>query len=159
MISLKLTDLSVSKEQDRNIQSSYLYKDIALDLRQGVYRTNNINRDTPLNDVQAIYDIDSIKTSIANCFLTSPGQRILYPRYGIDLRRYLFSSISNDTAFFISRDIERLPVFEPRITVLNINVEPDEENSQYNIFIQINVPSLDIYGLTLKNYLNSEGYF
>ena len=159
MISLKLTDLSVSKEQDRNIQSSFLYKDVALDLRQGVYYTNIINKNTPLNDVQVIYDIESIKNSIANCFLTSPGQRVLYPKYGLDLRRYLFESISQDTAFSILRDIENLPIFEPRVTVLNVSVEPDEDNLQYNINLQINVPSLDIYNLTLKNYLNSEGYF
>lgn len=160
MISLKLTNVSVTKEQEDNLVQKYLYKDVILDLKQELWHTNAINRKIPLNDVQALYDIEAVKNSIANCFLTSPGQRILYPEYGIDLRRFLLSPISEGTAFFIRRKIENLlPTFEPRVEVVSVGVEPDEDNNQYNVFLQINVPSLNIFGLILKNYLNSNGYF
>lgn len=160
MISLKLTDIAITKEQEANLKRSYLYKDVILDLKQDVWHTNAINRNIALNDIQAFYDIEAVKNSIANCFLTSPGQRILYPEYGIDLRRFLFSPISDGTAYFITRTIEdSLPIFEPRIEVVNVRVVPDEDNNQYDVFLQINVPSLDIFGLILKNYLNSNGYF
>lgn len=159
MINLKLTNISVTREQEDSLQKNYLYKDVALDLKQEIFHSNAINKDISVNDVQAIYDIQAIKTSIANCLLTSPGQRILYPTYGIDLRRHLFQPISEDTAFYIRRDILKLPIFEPRVNVTGVQVVPDEDNNQYTVYLQINVPSLDITGLILKNYLNSNGYF
>jgi hypothetical protein len=47
---------------------------------------------------------------------------------------------------------------EPRITVKNVVVEADEDNNQYNISLRIDVPSLDIQGLSIKSKLDSSGY-
>jgi predicted component of type VI protein secretion system len=68
--------------------------------------------------------------------------------------------VSNDTAFFIRSDIfSNLPRFEPRVTVSSVTVVPDRENQQYDITLQVDVPSLNIYGVSLKNILNSNGYY
>jgi phage baseplate assembly protein W len=160
VIRLKLTDISTSKESSAALSRGYLYKDIGLDLKTEFKYNNNLNSRASINDVKAIYDIESVKNSITTCFLTSPGQKILSPTYGIDLRRYLFEPVSNDTAFFIRSDIfSNLPRFEPRVTVSSVTVVPDRENQQYDITLQIDVPSLNIYGVSLKNILNSNGYY
>ena len=91
--------------------------------------------------------------------MTSPGQKILSPRFGIDLRRYIFEPVSNFTSFEIRSDIkDKLPRFEPRIELEKIGVKANIDNQEYRISLQINVPSLDITGLSLKSILNSSGY-
>ena len=59
----------------------------------------------------------------------------------------------------IEEDIEvNLPRFEPRIELENVEVQGLEDEQQYNIQLQINVPSLNVYGLSLRSVLNSNGY-
>lgn len=159
MISLKLTDISVDENTDRFLEQNFLYKDIKLDLTTGYSYSKTLHREVDIADIQAIYDLDAVKNSITTCFLTSPGQKILTPNYGIDLRRYLFQPISNDNAFFIREDIvSRLPGFEPRIIVKNVSVKVDYDEQQYEIRLTFDVPSLNAYNITTKNYLNSNGY-
>ena len=64
---------------------------------------------------------------------------------------------------FTEEDIEEdikvnLPRFEPRIELENVEVQGLEDEQQYNIQLQINVPSLNVYGLSLRSVLNSNGY-
>lgn len=159
MISLNLTDISVDKNTDRFIEQNFLYKDLKLDLSVGYSYSKALLKSVDISDVQAIYDLDAVKNSITTCFLTSPGQKILSPNYGIDLRRYLFQPVSDDTAFFIRQDIiSRLPEFEPRITIRNLSITTDYDEQQYEINLTIDVPSLNAYNITIKNYLNSNGY-
>lgn len=160
MINIKLTDISVDPVSNKALEGGYLYKDLKLDLETTYSYNNALNKKVPLNDVAALFDLEAIKNSIATCFLTSPGQKILSPEYGIDLRRYLFDPVSPDTAFFIADDIQNnLPRFEPRITVRDVSVVPNYDEQQYTVTLTIDVPSLNIYGVTLKNYLNSNGYY
>lgn len=160
MISLKLTNIAPSKEKENSLNQGFLYKDVSLDFENGYTYNNQLNTKAKLNDIVALFDLDAVKNSIKTCFLTSPGQKILSPEYGIDLRQYLFEPITSDTAFFIRDDIfNNLPRFEPRVTVTGVIVTPDPDNNQYNIILQIDVPSLNIYGVSLKNTLNSNGYY
>lgn len=160
MISLKLTNIAPSKEKENSLNQGFLYKDVSLDFENGYTYNNQLNTKAKLNDIVALFDLDAVKNSIKTCFLTSPGQKILSPEYGIDLRQYLFEPITSDTAFFIRDDIlNNLPRFEPRVTVSGVTVTPDPDNNQYNITLQIDVPSLNIYGVSLKNTLNSNGYY
>ena len=157
---LKLTDISTSKETAAALNRGYLYKDVDLDLKTQYKYSNNLNTRATINDVQALYDLQAVKNSIATCFLTSPGQKILSPLYGIDLRKYLFEPVNRDTAFFIQSDIfSNLPRFEPRVTVSSVTVIPDPDQQQYDITLQVDIPSLNIYGVSLKNVLNSNGYY
>jgi hypothetical protein len=40
-----------------------------------------------------------------------------------------------------------------------LNVEVDEDNNQYNIFMLIDVPTLNITGVSLKGVLSDSGYY
>lgn len=160
MISLNLTDLSSDLLQSSVIDKNYLYKDIKLDINTSVNTSKALYSQSTRQDVQGIYDVESIKNSIRTCFLTSPGQKILSPEYGLDLRRYLFEPITDDTAYFIRDDIaNNLVRFEPRVVLRSVDVISDIDRQEYNIIMQIDVPSLNVYGVTLKNKLNSNGYF
>ena len=102
----------------------------------------------------------AIKNSIINIFLTSPGQKILNPEFGLDLRRYLFEPVNTSTAYKIKYDIEvLLPGQEPRIQLENVTVDAITDAQEYYIAMQINIPSLNAFGITLKSLLNSNGYY
>ena len=159
MALIKIDSVSVSKADDNAIKQNYLYKDLFLDLKNSYSYNAQLNRKEELKDVAGLYDIESIKNSIANALLTSPGEKILNPEFGIDLRRFLFEPVDVFTTQEIRADIEEnLPNFEPRIELEKVDVEALEDQQQYNIQLQINVPSLNVYGLSLRSVLNSNGY-
>ena len=158
-MSIKIKSLQVESLNKRSTKTNYLYKDLELDLKNAVYLNDQLNRKESLNDVSALYDIESIKNSIVTAFLTSPGDKILNPTYGVDLRRYIFEPIDDFTMDIIKDDIEsKLPIAEPRIDVINVDVWGDEESNIIYIDLQIDVPSLGITGLSIKSELKSSGY-
>jgi len=158
-VNIKIKSLGVDKLSEKSLDGGYLYKDIALDMNPAVSFNNQLSRHEYYRDISAIFDIEAVKNSIKNAFLTSPGQKILNPTYGVDLRQFLFEPVSDFIADIIKDDIQnKLPIMEPRVEIKKVRVVEDEDNNQYNISFQINVPSLDIVGLSIKSELNSTGY-
>ena len=158
-MSIKITSLKQDSLTEKSLKGDYLYKDLLLDLEPQVYLNRQLNKREYLKDVSGLYDLEAVKNSILNSFLTAPGDKILNPTYGIDIRRYIFEPIDDFTTEVIQDDIEtKLPTMEPRITITDVSVIPDEDNNTYYITLTINVPSLDIYGVSIKSELNSSGY-
>lgn len=159
MANIKIKSLAVDKNSEKSISKGFLYKDIAFDLSQNVSFNAQLNKREYLKDVSPLYDVEAVKNSIKTAFLTAPGQNIMNPTYGVDLRQYIFEPIDDFTSEIIKDDIEsKLPRMEPRINVKNVTVVGDEDANTYYITLQIDVPSLDIYGLSIKSELNSTGY-
>jgi phage baseplate assembly protein W len=159
MALIKIDSVSVTEAEDTALKQQYLYKDLFLDIKNRVSFNRQLNRKEELKDVQGLFDLESIQNSIANALLTSPGEKILNPEFGVDLRRFIFDPISPFTELEIQSDIEEnLPTFEPRIELENVIVTANIDQQEYNITLQINVPSLNVYGLSLRSVLNSNGY-
>jgi phage baseplate assembly protein W len=123
----------------------YIYKDLFLDLA----KTNIVSPGTPIPipgfDVKATFDIGAIKSSLQNLFGTSPGQRFLFPEYGLDLRQYLFYPINEGTGEAIKNKINTaIRTWEPRVQVNNILVAPEPDKNQYVINIILDIPSLSL---------------
>lgn len=158
-MSIKLKTLKASDNTVNTIQQNYLYKDISFDLTNDVFKNNQLNKTENLKDILPLYDVEAVKNSIKTAFLTSPGQKILNPTYGIDLRQYLFEPVDDFTSEIIQDTISvKLPRIEPRITLEDVSVVANEDEQMYEIYITINIPSLDISGLSIKSELNSTGY-
>jgi uncharacterized protein len=67
---------------------------------------------------------DEIDQSLSVLFATRPGERIMLPGYGCDLRRFLFRAIDSSTAAEIKDAIGTAILrWEPRITVNSITVD------------------------------------
>tara|TARA_R100001163_G_C5026748_1_gene168084 strand:- start:456 stop:944 length:489 start_codon:yes stop_codon:yes gene_type:complete len=159
MALIKLTDTEVSNLDGNSLKQGYLYKDLFLDLDTSVYYNKQFNKSTILKDAQGLYDENAVLNSITNIFLTAPGEKILSPEFGLDLRRYLFEPISDFSAFSIKDDIKnRLPLMEPRVEIEGVSVIPDADNNEYKINLQINIPSLNVYGISIRSVLNNNGY-
>lgn len=140
--------------------SGALYRDLLLDLKVNYTQNKQLEKRREIKDLQRSEDIGAVKNSLFNLFTTMPGQKILNPIFGLNLTQYLFVPISVTQARIIGEAIfTGVRKFEPRVLVRNINVETDYENNQYNIFMIIDVPTLNIQGLGLKGILNESGYY
>ena len=158
-MSIKITSLSPSKLAEKSIQKDFLYKDLFLDLSNKVSFNSQLNQNEYQKDIAALFDIEAVKNSVATAFLTAPGDKILSPTYGMDLRQFLFEPIDDFTIDIIEDLISNgLPRMEPRVEVTNVTVSGDPDNNTIFITLQINVPTLDVYGLSIKSQLNSTGY-
>ena len=157
---IKIPELSVGELENTSLERDYLYKDLHLDLKLAVYYNRQLNRGEQLKDVQGLFDLESVKNSISNAFLTAPGQKILNPEFGIDLRRHIFEQVTPFEETWIRDDIEKnLPGQEPRIQLESVDVVARPDENRFDIFLKINVPSLNAYGITLEGRLNKEGYY
>jgi phage baseplate assembly protein W len=141
------------------VNENFTYSDLHLDLQIKQLITNESAKLTQQQDIVADFDLGAIRNSIINIFLTSPGDKLLNPEFGIDLRDYLFLSVSDTVASSIYDDIyNNITRFEPRITLNKLQVIPDYNNQQYTINMSISVPLLRVNEYILNLYLNSEGY-
>lgn len=143
---------------DRASQN-FTYSDLHLDLQVNQLVTNQVQKLTQQVDLTVDYDLGAIRNSIINIFTTSPGDKILNPEFGIDLRDYLFLPVAETVALSIYSDIfDNITRFEPRIVLNKLEVKPDYDNQQYTINMSISVPSIQVNDYILNLYLNSEGY-
>ena len=141
-MALRISNLEQIAEKYSKKQ--YVFKDLHLDF--GSASTFNKFEEKTLNgnDVQVDYDLAAIFNSLRNIFNTKPGQRFLFPLYGLDLTQFLFEPITVENGRSIGERIVRaINQFEKRVELLECNVTPNEEDNTYEITINIKVPIYD----------------
>ncbi len=69
---------------------------------------------------------------------TAPGERLMRPEFGCDLRRYLFAPNTVATRRLIAEEITRsIDAFEDRVNLTSVDVTADEvEPAQVNIVVR-----------------------
>ncbi len=158
-MAIKIKSLKVDPLTEKSLDREYLYKDLSLDIEKDYFLNRQLNKNQSLNDLAVIYDVEAVKNSIRTAFLTSPGENILNPSYGVDLRQFLFEPVNRFTTEIIQSKIaDELPIWEPRIQLEDVTVVGDTDQNSYYITMQINIPSLGVTGLSIKSELNSVGY-
>jgi len=140
--------------------SSSTYKDLLLDLKIDFTKNTQLLKRREIKDVQISEDIGAIKNSLFNLFTTMPGQKLLNPLYGLNLTQYLFVPVSESQGQIIGEAIFKgIQKYEPRIRLEKLNIQIDPDNNQYEIFMLISVPTLNITGVGLKGVLSESGYY
>ena len=120
---------------------------------------DNFKQLPEINDLVLDYDLNAVKNSIRNIFNTTPGEKILNPEFGLNLKQFLFEPMSDLVAMDIAGLIRsKLTFFEPRISVNYVNVYPMYDTSEYNIEISFSLPQLNTPSFTMAGALNSIGY-
>ena len=79
--------------------------------------------------VKMVSEDEDIRESLRILLATTPGERLMQPAYGCELKRLVFDNISLSSITEIKDAVERAVVFfEPRIILNNIEVDTDEVN-------------------------------
>jgi uncharacterized protein len=141
------------------LESSF-YRDVQLDFKDNDnLPIKGLYNEPMTTDIETSYDEAAIKNSLVNLFSTMPGQKLLNPDYGLNLGQFLFIPMSVTMARMIGTKIlEGIEKYEPRITVENVNVYPDEEQSTYFIELTIKIPSLSNRNISFSGVLSQSGF-
>ena len=121
-------------QSNESIRSAKIYKDLDLDFAFN----------TATKDIQTLTDVESVKRSVRNLINTNHYERPFHPEIGSNLRAMLFENITPQMTHAISKQIDLLlKNFEPRIRLVQINVQPFIERNGYRAsisFFVINTP-------------------
>ena len=111
------------------------YKDISMSFE------NN-----PLNDdLVSLSDTTAIARSIRNIVFTSPGEKFFNPDFGSRITESLFDNVDDVSALAIEDEIRSSIInFEPRVNLLDVSVNPNEEDNEMNVVIQYEVTGIDV---------------
>ena len=88
------------------------------------------------NDVSIKKNNESIKQSVLNMLRSNRGGRPCNIGFGANLRSYLFENMTNITAAQMSTSVNMaLANYEPRIEVLNTNIQARADENEVTITV------------------------
>ena len=83
---------------------------------------------------------EQIKSNLINLLLTNKGERVFNPEFGADIKKVLFEGITEDTSALIQNLITtNINYFIPEVNVVDVVVDPNEDNNSYNIVVKYNL--------------------
>ena len=86
------------------------------------------------NDVVVSKDASAIKQAIVSLLLTNKGERLMNPKYGSDIRSYLFEPLDYGTAAQIKANIRStIDRFEPRISISDLKCLPNFNDNGFDV--------------------------
>jgi len=91
-------------------------------------------------DLTRLVNEDAVKRSIKNILLTNHYERRFRPRFGANIRKYLFENITPFTLQVIQNDISiAIKNYEPRAKVLDIRVSSASDTNAVDVHILFSV--------------------
>jgi len=85
---------------------------------------------------------EQLKYNIINYLLTSPGERVFVPNFGLGLRKQLFEQMSDQTAANLESAIRSgVEANFPTVTVVKVKVTPYYDENILNISFSYSVNS------------------
>ena len=114
-------------------------------------------KSNPLNsDLIGLKDANAIARSVRNIVMTYPGEKFFQPDFGSKVSRLLFENVDDITASQIREEIEYSIVnYEPRVKILNITVNPDNDNASFDAVIVYEIIGADVAPQELQFALQS----
>ena len=155
-----ITNNKFAKSVGVKVKDNSKYRDIAMDLQQDdAPRGASLHGGTTNHDIKVSYDEGAIMNSLRNIFTTTPGEKTLNPRFGVNLSRWLFEPCNDFTARELAETIlSGIEAFEPRVSVKTVQVIANKMKNEYIIKLVITIPSLSIIEKTYDAILNQPGF-
>jgi phage baseplate assembly protein W len=154
---MSLVVIDALKAKDKN---KPLYVDIKLDLKQKYTNSPKLMSKDVVADFVESKDLDAIKNSIFNLFTTIPGEKILNPTYGLNLLQFIFTGITEESSRVMGDLIVKgIGKYEPRLKITKVYIFPDIDEQTYQIGLKLDVPSLNLEGISIKGTLSESGFY
>ena len=91
-------------------------------------------------DAAVVKNENAIKQSIKNLVLTQKGEKLFQPEIGSGVYELLFEPMDPFTADSIRDEIiNTLGQYEPRITILEVDVEPNEATNTFDVTVEYRI--------------------
>jgi phage baseplate assembly protein W len=79
---------------------------------------------------------DQIKANLANLLLTNPGERLMNPVFGTNLRGFLFEGVTNENIERMKNSIlNSISLYLPEITITSLIIQPNTDYNLIDIFL------------------------
>lgn len=102
--------------------------------------TTSFLRHPVSDDLARINNFEAIRRSIRSLIMTDKYERLLDPKIGSNIRRILFEPMDASSAIVLRDYIsETIINYEPRATLDNVQVIPDEDRNSYYVSIYFSV--------------------
>ena len=96
------------------------------------------------DDLVAVKDKAAIVQAIQGILLTRKGERPFQPELGCDIQDLLFEPLDYASAGTIKQEIrEAINRYERRVSVTQIECEPDFDNNGYNVEVEYTIVGRD----------------
>ena len=111
----------------------------------------------PLNDDRiGLKNENAIARSVKNIVFTLPGEKFFNETFGSRITESLFENIDDITAGVIVEEIrESIESYEPRVSLIDVEAEPDYDNNSFNVIISYEIIGADIPPQELEFVLQS----
>lgn len=138
-MAIKLRNLENLSNQYKT--QKFVFSDLHLDITRSDEYSAEALKVITKNDLKSDYDLNAIKNSLNNLFNTKPGQRFLFPNYGLNLDQFIFEPITEYNGRLIGEKIVRsIKTFETRVNLKQCNVELLPDDNQYDINLILEFP-------------------
>ena len=96
-------------------------------------------------DLIALKNENAIARAVRNIVLTSPGEKFFDPDFGSSVSEILFENVDDITAVSIQDEIRNcLNNYEPRVDLVNVDVNPNFDENQFDVKITYKIVGIDI---------------
>ena len=111
------------------------FKDISF-----AFQVNPLN-----NDLISIKNETAIARSVRNLIFTLPGERFFNENLGSRVSQTLFENMDEISASVIKDEITNtINNYEPRVDLIDVNVEPNYDNNEFNVTIRYYIVGIDV---------------
>ena len=88
---------------------------------------------------------NAIARAVRNIVLTSPGEKLFNPEFGSSVSEILFENVDDITAISIQDEIRNcLGNYEPRVELIDVFVDPNFDENQFDVLITYRIIGVDI---------------
>ena len=96
-------------------------------------------------DLIALKNENAIARAVRNIVLTTPGEKFFDPDFGSSVSEILFENVDDITAISIKDEIKNcLQNYEPRVEIIDVNVDPNFDENQFDVIITYRIVGIDI---------------
>ena len=96
-------------------------------------------------DLIALKNETAIARAVRNIVSTTPGEKLLDPEFGSTVSEILFENLNDITAVSIRDEIRSsLRNYEPRVELIDVNVDPNFDENQFDVLIKYRIIGVDI---------------
>ena len=114
---------------------SQSFKDISMS-----FETNPLNE-----DLIALKNSSAIARSIRNIVFTQPGEKFFNPEFGSRVSESLFEIVDEVSTIAIRDEIRSSIInYEPRVNLLDVLVNPNQDENEMNVTIKYEIVGIDI---------------
>lgn len=96
-----------------------------------------------------------IKNDLLQLLLTVPGDRVMRPNFGVNLRNAVFEQMTDSDLSILENEIRRsIETQDPRVIVNNVSLTRDDDSNNLQIIVIFSTKKDPRRQLTIQRFIN-----